>query len=72
MFCDIDKYVDQLTELYPRPKVAAEFKRKIRYPRTFSVYRRPWPRWPRLNLTLGFELAPSIVILFILNAQNMT
>ena len=29
MFCDIDKYVDQLTELYPRPKVAAEFKRKI-------------------------------------------
>ena len=38
--------VDQVTVLYPRPKMAADFKRKIHYPRTFSVYRRPCPRWP--------------------------
>ena len=48
MFCDIDKYGDQLTELYPRPKVAAEFKRKFHYPWTFSIYRQSCPR---LNLT---------------------
>ena len=47
MFCDIDRYVDQLTELY---SVATEFKRKTCYPQTFSVYRRPWPL---INLTLG-------------------
>ena len=47
-----NNYVDQVTELYPRPKMAAEFKRKIHYPRIFSVYRQPCPRWPRLNLTL--------------------